>query len=95
MARAQLVALSTNCSAAFRQLGAFQATFSLLSNFQCIGQLLSLCISMVTVVLLLRAKRLKRAEYKNIPCFENIFVQSFSLVSTCFYEIVSLRNGKL
>ena len=95
MARTRLVALSTSCSVTFRQLGAFQETFSLLSNFQCIGQLLSFCISMVTVVLLLRVKRLKRAEYKSIACVENIFVQSFCLVSTCFYEIVSLRNGKL
>ena len=39
---------------------------------------LSFCISIVTVMLLLRVTQLKSAEYKNIACVENIFVQSFS-----------------
>ena len=91
------VALSTSCSATFRQLQAFSATFSLLSNFQCIRQLLSFCVSIVTVMLLLRVKQLKSAEYKNIACVENTFVQSFSLLlgGICFHEKVSLRNRKL
>ena len=53
-------------------------------------------------MLLLQVKELNRAEYKNIACVENVFVQSFSftivlllLGSTCFYEKVSLRNMKL
>ena len=41
----------------------FLATFSLLSNFQCIGQLLRFGVSIVTVVLLLRVKQLKSIEY--------------------------------
>ena len=53
------------------------------------------CVSIVTVMLLLRVKQLKLAEYKNIVCVENIFVQSFRLGSTCFYERVSLKNGRL
>ena len=53
-------------------LGNFSATFSLLSNFQCIGQLLSFCVSIVTVMLLLRVKQLKSTEYKNIDCVENV-----------------------
>ena len=62
----------------FQKLEAFSAAFRWLSNFQCIGQLLSFCVSIVTVMLLLRVKQLKSAEYKNIACVENIFVQSFS-----------------
>ena len=42
-------------------------------------------------MLLLRVKQLKSAEYKNIACVENIFVQSFSFGSTCFYERLSLK----
>ena len=45
--------------------------------------------------LLPRVKHLKSAEYKNIACVEKIFVQSFTLGSTCFYERVSLGNGRL
>ena len=81
----------------FSATSGFSATFSLLSNFQCIRQLLSFCVSIVTVMLLLRVKQLKSAEYKNIACVENIFVQSFSLLlgGICFHEKVSLRNRKL
>ena len=57
------LALSTSYSATFRQLSAFLATFSLLSNFQFIGQLLSFCASIVTDMLLLRVKESKSAEY--------------------------------
>ena len=52
------VALSTSCSATFLQLYAFSATSSLVSNFQCIGQLPSFCVSIVTIMLLLRVKKL-------------------------------------
>ena len=45
----------------------FSATFSLLSNFQCIRQRLKFCVSIVRSV-----------EYKNIANVENIFVQSFN-----------------
>ena len=41
----------------------FLSTFSLLSNFQLIGQLLIFCVSIVTVMLLLHVKQLKSAEY--------------------------------
>ena len=71
------------------------ATFSSLSNIQCIGQLLGFCVSIVIFMLLLRVKQLKSAEYKNTACVENICVQSFILGSTCFYEKVSLKNGRL
>ena len=69
---------SPQYSPVHKLLGNFSATFSLLSDFQCIGQLLSFCVSLVTVMLLLRVKQLKSAEYQNIACVENIFVQSFS-----------------
>ena len=36
------------------------------------------CVSIVTVMYLLPVKQLKSAEYKNIACVENVFVQSFS-----------------
>ena len=40
------------------------------------------------------SETIKGVEYKNIACVENIFVQSFSLGCTCFYERVSLRNWR-
>ena len=58
-------------------LGLF-ANFSLLSNFQCIGQILSFSFSIVTLMLLPQVKQLKSAEYRNIACVENVFNQSFS-----------------
>ena len=62
-------------------LGNFSTTFSLFSNFQCIRQLLSLCVSIVAVMLLIRVKQLKSVEYKNMASVENIFVQSFSFTT--------------
>ena len=59
----------------FRQFQAILATFSLLSYFQCIGQLLTFCVSIVTVILLLRVSQL---DAQKIACVENVFVQSFS-----------------
>ena len=37
------------------------------------------------------------AEYKNIACLGNVFVQSLVLLlgRTCFYEKMSLRNRRL
>ena len=46
------------------------------------------CVSIVTVMLLLRVKQLKSAEYKNIASVENIFVQSFS-----FTMIITVEAG--
>ena len=65
-------------------LGNFSATLGFFGNVPSVEQLLmhrqllSFCAPIVTVLLLLRVKQLKSAEYKNIACIENIFVQSFS-----------------
>ena len=48
----------------------FPAIFSLLSNFQCIWQLLSFGVSIVTVMLLPRVKQLKSVDYS--LCREHI-----------------------
>ena len=71
--------------------GNFSATLGFFGNCQLVEQL-SMYRATFT---LLRMKQLKIAQYKNIVCVGNIFVQSFSLGSTCFYERVSLRNGRL
>ena len=66
--------IRVHTSPVHKLLGNFSATFSLLSNFQCIGKLPSFCVSIVTVMLLLRVKQLS-AEYR---CVEKISVQSSS-----------------
>ena len=64
-------------------LGNFLATLDFFGNFQLVEQLSmhratsKSCVSIVTV-LLLRVKQLENAEYKNIACVWNIFIQYFS-----------------
>ena len=65
-------------------LGNFSSTLDFFGNFQLVEQLSihratsKFCVSIVTVMPLLQVKQLRSAEYKNIACVENIFVQSFS-----------------
>ena len=82
-------------------LGNFSATCGFFGNFQLAEQL---SIHRATSKFLClysqrsapaTSETIHSAEYKNIAGVENIFVQSFSLGSTCFYERVSLRNGEL
>ena len=79
-----LKAVFMSSSPVHKLLGSFSATLGFFDNFQLVEQLSmhrvtsKFCVSIVTVMLLLRVKQLKSAEYKNIARVENIFVQSFS-----------------
>ena len=74
----------TALSPVHKLLGNFSATLGFFGNFQLVEQLSMhratsqfLCL-LVAVMLLLRVKQLKCAEYKNTAYVENLFVQSIS-----------------